>query len=137
MKWNGAAISGSILMANFLGWENEEDGMTYRFPNLYPLYNIDDKENPGWTAMHISNAEFHTSWDWLMPVLEKLCRTEIGDGVRYTRYAYPRTFGMLNEDTGKIMVRLDGFQLFRADTLIEATFWAIVDCLDWMSKHGC
>jgi hypothetical protein len=32
------------------------------------------------------------------------------------------------------MVRLDGFQLFQADTLIEATFLAIVDCLQWLSQ---
>ena len=69
-----------------------------------------------------------------MPVLEKLCRKEIGDGITYVKYATPRTFGMLNEETGQIMVRLDGFQLFQADTLIEATFLAIVDCLQWLSQ---
>jgi hypothetical protein len=131
---NIPVVSGSALIADFMGWEKYEDGVTYKFPNLYPIHNIDDKENTGWISEQISNAEFHTRWDWLMPVLEKLCRKEIGDGITYVKYATPRTFGMLNEETGQIMVRLDGFQLFQADTLIEATFLAIVDCLQWLSQ---
>ena len=131
---NIPVVSGSALIADFLGWEKYEDGTTYKFPNLYPIHNIDDKENTGWISEQISNAEFHTRWDWLMPVLEKLCRKEIGDGITYVKYATPRIFGMLNEETGQIMVRLDGFQLQQADTLIEATFLAIVDCLQWLSQ---
>ena len=131
---NIPVVSGSALIADFLGWEKYEDGTTYKFPNLYPMHNIDDKENTGWVSEQISNAEFHTRWDWLMPVLEKLCRKEIGDGITYVKYATPRTFEMLNEETGQIMVRLEGFQLQQADTLIEATFLAIVDVLQWLSQ---
>jgi len=36
-------VSGSALIADFLGWENYGDGKTYKFPNLYPVYNIDDE----------------------------------------------------------------------------------------------
>jgi hypothetical protein len=81
-------------------------------------------------------VKYHASWQWLMPVLEKLCKKEIGDGIKYVKYATPRTFGMLNPETGQIMVRLDGFQLQQADTLIEATFKAIVDVIKWLNLES-
>lgn len=71
--------------------------------------------------------KYHESWDWLMPVIEKICRIRVGDGVELVDYSYPRTFGMLNAETGKIMVRLNGHILFEADTLIEAAWLAAVD----------
>lgn len=127
-------VSGSALIADFLGWENYGDGVTYKFPNLYPIYNIDDKENTGWTTEQISKAEFNTRWDWLMPVVFKIMRTKIGDGVDSVEYPYLRTFGMINAETKNPMVRFHGFQLFEAETLIEATFLAVVDFLEWWSK---
>jgi hypothetical protein len=130
-------VSGSALIADFLGWENYGDGKTYKFPNIYPIYNIDDEENTGWISEQISKAEFDTRWDWLMPVVDKLMRTKIGDGVEYVEYPYLRTFGMLNEETKNTMVRFNGFQVFEAETLIEATFLAVVDLLEWWSKADC
>ena len=83
----------------------------------------------GEAAIPLSKHDYSTTWGLLMPVLEKICRMKIGDGVTYVEYATPRTFGMLNEETGEIMVRLNGFQCFSSDTLIQATWNAIVDFL--------
>jgi hypothetical protein len=65
-------LLGNVLIADFLGWENYGDGKTYKFPNLYPIYNINDKENTGWTSDQIENAEFNKRWDWIMPVVLKI-----------------------------------------------------------------
>lgn len=81
-----------------------------------------------------SNLKYDSSWNWLMPVVEKICRLRIGDGKEQTDYAYPRTFGMLNEDTGEIMVRLNGSFLFQSDTLISATYGAVVDFIQWYNR---
>jgi hypothetical protein len=78
--------------------------------------------------------KYRESWEWLMPVVEKICHLRIGDGKEFTDYAYPRTFGMLNAETGQIMVRLNGSVLFEADTLIEATWLAVVDFITWHNK---
>jgi hypothetical protein len=77
--------------------------------------------------------KYHESWDWLMPVIEKICKLKIGDGVEYVEYAYPRTFGMIN-DEGEFMVHLNGFQLQYGETLIEATYKAVVDFLTYYRK---
>jgi hypothetical protein len=75
--------------------------------------------------------QYDSSWDWLMPVLEKIFRLKIGDGIKYVEYSYARTFGMLSREDGQIMVRLDGSQLQKADTLIEATYLAVINFITW------
>lgn len=79
--------------------------------------------------------EFHSSWDWLMPVIEKISRIKYDeweeeiDGETYIESdtAYPRTFGMINSKTGNPMFRYNRFQLFEANTLIEAAWLATID----------
>lgn len=61
---------GNKFIIEFLGWKKHGNNNTYEFPNLYPIFNIDDNENTGWIQEHISKAIFHSSWDWLMPVVE-------------------------------------------------------------------
>lgn len=94
------------------------------------VYSVPDKS----FAEFLEKVRYANSWDWLMPVLEKICRLRIGDGKEQVDYAYPRTFGMLNEETGEIMVRLNGFQLFQSKTLISSTYVAVVDFITWYNK---
>jgi hypothetical protein len=74
----------------------------------------------------ILELNYRSSWEKLMPVIEKICRLDFNDN-KISFLCFPRTFGMVNEDTGKIMVRLNGFSLHEADTLIEATYLAVVE----------
>lgn len=124
-------VSGSALIADFLGWEKSQKLNTYRVPNLYPIFNINDEENTGWIEEKVSKLEFHTRWDWVMPVVEKISKTKIGDGIKTVDYAYPRTFGMINDETGNLMVRFNSFQVFESEKLIDATYLAVVDFLKW------
>ena len=93
--------------------------------NLYP---------DGDPLTDLSQLPFDSSWELLMPIVEKICRLKVGDGREYVEYSYPRTFGMLNDKTGQIMVRLNGHQLFEADTLIEATWKAVVNFIEYQNK---
>lgn len=76
-------------------------------------------------AQKTDHLAYHESFGWIMPVVEKICRLRVGDGITFYDYCYPRTFGMLNAETGQIMVRLNGNPLFEADTLIEAIWLAV------------
>lgn len=78
----------------------------------------------------------NTNWNDLMPVVEKISKIEfhremqdLGDGetetIIYTHY--PRTFGMLNNETENPMFRYNSCCLFEAETLIEAVWLATVD----------
>lgn len=82
----------------------------------------------------ISELNYH-SWDKLIPVIEKIYRLDFNDN-KISFLSSPRTFGMVNEDTGKIMVRLNGFSLHEADTLIEATYLAVVEYVKYYLGYG-
>lgn len=77
---------------------------------------------------------YHTSWDCLMPVVEKISRIELDRFEDVIATAYPRTFGMLSHD-GKAMVRLNRSSLFEAETLIEATWLAVIDFINWYNTQ--
>lgn len=105
-------LDGKMAIADFLGWGNYGDGRTYKVPNLYPIFNIDDKENTGWVSEQIAAAEFDTSWDWLMPVVKKIIHLDILD--------FSRKNGVVNA-------------LKKAD--IQILFVEVVKFAKWFNKQ--
>lgn len=83
----------------------------------------------------ISALKYHNNWQWLMPVVEKICRMKIGDGKTTVDYAHPYTFGMMDDD-GNLMVRLEGFPLYRDPSLIVATWEAVVDFIKFYNERS-
>jgi hypothetical protein len=81
------------------------------------------------------NAKYHSSFDWLMPVVEKIFdyrypdyygnRGKTDDDGPYDDCAYLRTFGMRDEE-GNFMVRFNANQLHRGPVLIETLWTAVV-----------
>lgn len=67
----------------------------------------------------------------LMRVVEKITQYKYEDGDT----AYFRTFGMLNAE-GETMVRINKHQLFQSKTLIEATWLAVVDFIEWHNTQA-
>lgn len=86
---------------------------------------IEDLKNRQMHCYGTKKLEYHSSWDWLMPVVEKISEFKYEDGDT----AYPRTFGVIED--GKKMFRLNRHQLFRCDTLIEATWLSVVNFIRW------
>jgi hypothetical protein len=72
------------------------------------------------------HAEYHTSWDWLMPVVEKISAIPLIGAIEIHDTCHPITFGMPDEK-GNVMVRFKGHFIYAAPTLIEATWLAVVD----------
>lgn len=120
-------FEGNKLIAEFMGGEFYPDTTTImKVPIISPTKN---------EVRCIDKLRYHESFDWLVTVLEKICRMKIGDGFEFVDYAYPRTFGMISQETEKIMVRLNGFPLHEADTLIEATWLAVTDFIKWFNTQ--
>lgn len=79
-------------------------------------------------------VKYHSSWDWLMPVVEKISQHIYESYPDHNGYkevtvhdrAYPRTFGMIDNE-GKWMVRINRMPLEQEDTLIKATYNAVVE----------
>lgn len=62
----------------------------------FPLPNTDrtlSLEN----GEYVFECKYNRDWSWLMPVVEKICRLKIGDGVETVEYPFLRTFGLFSE----------------------------------------
>lgn len=118
------------LIAEFMGVGPRDGSDGYYSYNDGVFFSIRERDPEKVMDAIARYAKYHTSWDWLMPVLEKIIKIEIGDDVETVKHAFPRTFGMIDEETGKSMVRLNGFFLHKEDKLIDATYSAIVEFIN-------
>jgi hypothetical protein len=75
--------------------------------------------------------KYHLSWDWLMPVVEKIEKIN-----RYNEY-YPDTVTIW-KDCCKISDGNNGNELvcvYSGTTKIEATWLAVIDFIKWYNKN--
>lgn len=89
-------------------------------------------------AIDYSQCEglYNSSWNWLMEVIEKISHIKVDwQNATDTDTYYPRTFGMLQQDTGLPMVRINANSLFVGGTLMEATFLAVVDFIQYHNNN--
>jgi hypothetical protein len=118
-------------IALFMGYKKRE--------KLYPTDRqiLEGEGLPNW---YEDSLEYHSSWDWLMPVIEKISKIPLlhWDNRVCTDpqdVCYPRTFGMPTEDGTQVMVRLNGFSLHTAPTLIEAAHMAVYEVAEYHNKQ--
>jgi hypothetical protein len=117
-----AVTEGNKLIAGFMGFKTSRIDHNNRL-----VYN---EEYEGGDKVREKEVMYHKSWEWLMPVVEKISRIQciwLNAIADETDTYYPRTFGMLNSETKNPMVRFNSNQVFEAPTLIEATWLAVVE----------
>lgn len=93
-------------------------------------------------AFDEEHLKFHSSWDWMMTVVEKIARCltkeeEViynGEDSYFDSY-YLRTFGMLNSQTKEFMVRINRFSLHKSVSLIDATWAAVVEFIKYWNTQ--
>ena len=85
------------LIAEFMGWEYDENNDWYFTPHRVEVTDgIYDNEIPS------DLFEFHSSWDWLMPVVQK-----IGD--EYLNTPFDETYSHLTEQYENIWTLEDTY----------------------------
>ena len=85
--------------------------------------------------------KYHNCWDWLMPVIEKIAKLEIdpkkvisnGKDNYFDSYCL-RTFAMINVETKEFMVRINHLGLHQSNSLLEATFDAVVEFIIFIER---
>lgn len=118
-------LEGNKLIAEFIGpsedWKTNKGSVRLYF-------------KPGHNTPHCEAHElkYHSDWNWLMLVVEKISKHNYEDGDT----AYMRTFGMLNAETGDYMVRINRYGVHEAKTLIEATFMAVVEYIKFDNEQS-
>jgi len=112
---------GNKSICDYLKFKESKTNI-YEIPNCWP-----HKENTGYTEFSIWAVGFDKDWNMLMPVVEIISKVPLIGATDLQDTCYPRTFGMLNLETGNLMVRFNGMFLNEAPTLIEATWLAVVE----------
>jgi len=127
-------IEGNRAIAAFMGVELVESPWPHKPAEEQGQWIWEDKSK----VFKIS-VKYHSSWNWLMPVVEKISRIEVErrfdeDQDRWIIWTHhPVTFGMLDEQ-GRPMVRFCYGSLHCGNTLIEATWLAVVDFIKTNSQ---
>lgn len=119
------------IIAQFMGWKEMP---TQR--KDWMLTEIIEGSDCAKMQKSLSQMKFSTSWNWLMPVIEKISNLEIKflNADRYFN-PYPITFGMQNED-GLFMFRFYAHSLHSHQNLIDAAYGAVVEFLTGHMKGG-
>lgn len=121
-------LEGNKLIAEFMGYEQNAHTESM-FAKVEDIWEDADKVrlSARWMPVY-----YDSSWDWLIPVVEKISRMEVErrydeQEQKWVIWTYhPVTFGML-DGSGRPMVRFLANTLHCGDTLIEATYNAVVD----------
>jgi hypothetical protein len=116
-------LEGNKLIAEFIGWKEYQDSLNSNKGRIV-------MEFPGKKSVFLDMMKYHSSWDWLMPVVEKIEKNG----------AIVEMWGSLGwncriwvmENGEKKVNLLDGDK----ETLIEAAFPVVVEFIKWYNQNG-
>lgn len=123
------------LLARFMGWTYDYSGIHWAVPTTDNLIPESENYRSG-TRLLDGELMFHKSWDWLIPVIEKISKLNLPDpdGSSEDWQPFPRTFGMINDENGNFMFRFNRYGLHEAPVLIDAAYSAVVEFLEGYMK---
>lgn len=123
----------NLAIARFMG--TKEDGNYIHIKGR--LYGLSKSLFP-------AQLRYHNSWDWIMPVVEKISTIHFPDYYSHTPKseedgdyadcAYPRTFGMRDKE-GNYMVRINASVLITQPKFIDAVYLAVYDFVEWYNSQ--
>ena len=110
---------GNRLIAEFIGWKNigmKDLELWQRFPN-----------DMGITT---PQCKFHSDWNWLMSVVEKI--------IKEYRTDYYNEYDMCQPDLYSVTIGYDAkysSQGLSKNSLIEATWLAVIELIKWYNTQ--
>ena len=104
------------VIAEWMGYNWQDSKWQVERPGMYIPMTVELLEH------------YQKSWNWLMPVVEKIIQHKYWeeDDINREETAFLRTFGMKDEE-GKFMVRFNRCPVFAGNTLLEATYLAVLN----------
>ena len=94
------------------------------------------------SLFQVDALEFHRSWDWLMPVLDKIEKMGYKNNLTYQKEGYNCRIQRLeireHEPDGsgkKLILNKKYFYSDNRPTKIEAVYWTIVKFLEWWNEN--
>lgn len=123
---------GNKLIAEFMQAKNEISDVYY-LPEFGHYFNSYGQIE--WNECFRSNElKYHTSWDWLMPVAEKIEKTWRGEDLFCVKIAFNTCLITQERLMDKPIVRAESTN--RIDrTKIEAVWSAVVNFIEWYNNN--
>ncbi len=128
-------ISGNKLIAEFMGAKKTGASTSLGNGKISNEYRVNvteqieaifyDKEG-AWNDF--KDLKFHSSWDWLMPVVEKIESLSKNPCIQWWATIYANTCSIADEDENVICD-------VPANTKIEATWKAVIDFITWHNQN--
>lgn len=115
----------NILLANFLGWEFNVDSGMFKVPHLNEEFNLD-------------SLQFHSDWNWLMLVVEKI--ENLGMLFKVSRWREDEV--LLNgywctiSDSFSGVEFADSAYIDDTETRIEAMYLACIPFVKWYNNEN-
>lgn len=150
-------IEGNKLIAEFMGWKLITPEMR-RNPDTWDN-SYYEKEVEDWyeengekivfmdtrTLCSVTKTKYHSSWDWLMPVVEKISMTNNGDGSKQRYFFNTNRCAKFKENVNDkpIKIRIGGvcFNYNAPNIKIngydekECTWLAVIEFIKWYNVH--
>lgn len=117
-------LEGNKLIAEFMGFIFYDDENKY--------YHIKD----GYFLCEPSQLKYHSSWDWLMLVVEKIENVNPENNVYETDFSFQFTNRVTEYSCCVFMLHANE-ELFTVDapTRIESAWLAVVEFIKWYNKN--
>ena len=114
-------IEGNKLIAEFMGWSKSP------YEHLPNKMYKDDK------GIHVDQLKYNSSWDWLMPVVEKVEEFGYPTLVKsdYYRKKLDYEVCIFQKGTGELLIEND----FGGQTKIMTTWRAVVEFIRWYNQN--
>ena len=112
-------LNGKKLICAFLEWELCTDFNTVRVPYVYPFYDINGDQTTEWIEKEFHSLPFDTSWDLLMPVVDKIHFLRMKDVYRRSN----------------VSVKGDKIFTLYISAQIESVWLAVVNFIEWYNAN--
>lgn len=117
------------MIAEFMGYEF--DGNVYKTPHTKWKWMSSPISQEGFDSTNeltINELDFHTSWDWLMPVVEKVSRFTDEHVIMNVDSRHNRSECLLYYE-GRFLPHISNAKL------IDNTYTAVVKFIEWYNKN--
>lgn len=117
------------IIAEFLGWSYDWTGTLWAVPTTSNLIPECEDYKSG-TRVPDEKLEFHSNWQWLMPVVEKI--EALGYRVSIERWLVQ----ILEENSTDIFGLINAMAEKETDTKINLTVKAVVEFIQYYNTHN-
>lgn len=120
----GDLVSNNCLIAQFMG-EKIENGQVYASSNMISSFGVS-------YPCSVNDLLYHSSWDWLMPVVEKIEDTSLPGFPKYGHHFQITNWNVIIKDILSGVVRCSiNLSSMKILSKIEAVYLAVVQFIKW------